>query len=1033
MSITEISVKKPLAVLTVVLLIVVLGVSSYLKLGADLLPSVDMPIITISTVYGGAGTEEIENDIVKPTEDAVSGISGIDTLNSGSSEGYGYTTIVFKMGTDMNTAFLDVQQALGTVALPMSASKPVISKLDSNAAPIISLSVSSSLPYSALYNSADLIKKSLQKVEGVGNVTLEGAIKKQLVINVDKVLLEKYGIAINTVTQRLQSENINIPAGQFKQGDSNQSIRVLGQFKDVKDAQNIQIPMVSGGTIRLAEIAEVKLDYPVENEIVRYNGKSSIGILVQKQSDANIVKTAKAVQKQLEVLKKTIPKGTSVAVTEDSSSYITSSLREVQSGLMEGIITTIIVMFLFLKSTRSSLIIFIAIPTSLVGTFLCMYLFKFTLNMMSLLALSLCIGILVDDSVVVIENIQRHLNLGENLKTAVLNGRKEIAMAAISITLCDVAVFGPLAFTSGMVGKYFTQFGLTVVFAALFSLLVSFTLTPMLASKLLKENKNIAEGELQNKKPKKRGIFDKLTDKFYYFYKKFLIFALDHRWQVVISVVLILICSIALIPLKFINSEFMTATDQSAFTINMKLRSDSDVKLTNAKVKEVEEHLKKVKEVTNYFTIVGIGNNEASAQIDVKLLAKTDRKKGQAKIASETREWSKSLTGVDISIDESSAMGSAGKPIKINVTGPDKEVLKELSIKVQNSLQGVPGIIDLSNNIQANENQIAVEIDRIATAKYGITPSQISSAIRAISQQGVDGGVFRQNGDEYDVVVKLAKGQIVTMADMSSIKVANSAGLQFPLDQLARVYMSDSAEQSLRLDRMETGTISANIEGRALGSITTDVEKKVNEIPIPANYELNFGGDQKQMTESFASLIQVMALAIMLVYMILVVLYESFLTPFLRMLSLPCGLIGALIGLAITGNALNIVSIIGLIMLDGLSAKSGTLLVDYTLTLRQTGMPLREALLEAGITRLRPILMTTATMIVGMLPSAIASGEGSEFRVGMAVVLIGGLITSTLISPIIIPVVYTIMDDMQEKLFSKKKRKSSKYKKEVTV
>ncbi|MBU3202392.1 efflux RND transporter permease subunit [Clostridium estertheticum] len=1040
MKITEFCVKKPIAVIMVVLLIVVLGVSAYLKLGADLLPSMNTPVITISTVYGGAGTEEIENDIVKPVEDAVSGISGIDKLNSGSSEGYGSTTITFKMGVDMNTAFLDVQQALGKVVLPTDAQKPVISKLDGNAAPIMMFSVSSTLPYSKLYDSADVIKKSLEKVEGVGTVTLEGAYNKELIVNVDKVLLDKYGIAINTITSKLKSENSNIPAGLFKQGDSNQSIRVLAQFKDIKDAQNIQIPMANGGTIRLGEIADVKLDYPDKTELVRLNGKGSIGIFVQKQSDANIVKTANAVKKQLEVLKESLPKQTTLEITTDSSSFINSSLKEVKSGLVEGIITTILVMFLFLRSTKSSLIIFIAIPTSLIGTVLMMSLFGFTLNMLSLLALSLCIGILVDDSVVVLENIQRHINLGTPLRQAVLDGRNEISMAAISITLCDVVVFGPISFMSGMMGQLFKQFGLTVVFAALISLLVSFTLTPMLASKLLKEKENNSEVELRDKKINKegivykiKGIVDNITDKFYSFYKKYLIFALNHRWQVVSVVLLLLVCSIALIPLKFIKTEFATATDQSAFKINIKLRADSDVKLTNDKVKEIEQHLKTIKEVNNYFTVVGNGNNEASAQINVNLVGKGSRKKGQAQIASETREWSKRLTGIDISVDETSAMGSPGKPIAINITGADKEVLKQLSIKVQNAIQEVPGIIDVSNNIQANQNQIAVEIDRIATAKYGIAPSEIAKALSATTVKGVDGGVFRENGDEYDVVVKLAKDQIVTMADLSTIKVANSAGLQFSLDQLAKIYMSDSPQQTLRLNRKEMGTISANIQGRPLGSITPEVEKKVSEITMPTNYELDYGGDQKQMNDSFVSLILAMALSVMLVYMILVVLYESFLTPLLRMLSLPCGLIGALIGLAITGNALNIVSIIGLIMLDGLSAKSGTLLIDYTMTLMKTGMPLREALLESGITRLRPILMTTATMIVGMLPSALATAEGSEFRVGMAVALIGGMITSTLISPVIIPVVYTLMDDLNEKFFSKKKKRSNKKDEGVTL
>ncbi|MBU3202444.1 efflux RND transporter permease subunit [Clostridium estertheticum] len=1027
MKITELCVKKPLAVLMVVLLTVGLGVMGYSSLGADLMPAVDVPVITITTTYPGAGTAEIETDVVKPVEDAVSGISGIDTISSGSSEGYGYTTIMFKMGNDMNTAFLDVQQALGDISnkLPTDATKPVIKKLDINATPIMMLSVSSSLPYSKLYDSADKIQKSLEKTDGVGNVSLEGAVKKQLIIKVNKTLLEQYGIAVNTITSKLQSDNLNIPAGQFKQEDSNQTIKVLGQFENIKDVQNLQIPMTNGGSIKLSEIADVKLDYPDATELVRLNGKNSIGIFVQKQSDSNIVITAKAVQKQLDVLKKTLPAGIKVAITSDSSTFINSSLKEVKYGLIEGIISTILVMFLFLRSIKASSIILVAIPTSLIATFFMMYVFHFTLNMLSLLALSLSIGILVDDSIVVLENIQRHLAMGKTVFRSVVDGREEIAMAAISITLCDIVVFGPIAFMSGMIGQFFKQFGLTVVFAALFSLIVSFTVTPMLASKLLKEKKN--DDDNKNMKLKKKGFFDK----FIISYKKFLLFSLDHRWKMVALVSSLLIISVALIPLKLINTELTPKTDQSQFTINMSLSPSSDVKLTDVKVKEVEAHLKSLKEVDNYFTIVGINNKESSAQINVNLYPKKQREKSQDQISSEMRAWSKTLTGVDISIGEASSSGSS-KPIAISITGPNLDVLKQLGSEVQSSVQAVSGTTDVSNSNQANESQIAVKIDKIAAAQYGIKPSDISSALKATTEQGVSGGVFRENNDEYDVIVKLDKGQIVTKSDISTIKVANSSGQQIPIDLLAKVYMSDSPQQILRKNRDEMVTIYANNQGRPLGSVTTDIKEKINKITIPDGYELSYGGDQKSMADSFTSLIEAIVASIILVYMILVVLYESFLTPALRMLSLPCGLIGALIALAITGNSLNIMSMIGLIMLDGLAAKNGTLLIDYTLTLMKTGLSLREALVEAGLTRLRPILMTTITMVVGMLPSALATAEGSEYRVGMSVAIIGGMITSTILSPIIIPVVYTLIDDMKG-FFDKKKRKSDKIDKGVTL
>ena len=780
--------------------------------------------------------------------------------------------------------------------------------------------------------------------------------------------------------------------------------------------------MTNGGAIKLSEIADVKLDYPDATELVRLNGKNSIGIFVQKQSDANIVLTANAVKKQLEVLKKNLPTGISVAVTSDTSTFINSSLKEVKFGLIEGIIATILVMFLFLRSFKASAIILVAIPTALIGTFFMMYVFHFTLNMLSLLALSLSIGILVDDSIVVLENIQRHLAMGKTLIRSAIDGRAEIAMAAISITLCDIVVFGPIAFMSGMIGEFFRQFGLTVVFAALFSLIVSFTVTPMLASRLLKEKGN--DDNNKNASPKKKMLFDGSFEKFKGFYKKLLLYALDHRWRMVAVVVLLMIISVALIPLGLITTELTPSTDQSTFTVNMSLSPSSDVRLTNIKVKEVEAHLKSMKEVKTYFTIVGINDKESTAQINVNLIPKKQREKSQDQLATEMRTWSKTLTGVDMTIGSASAMGSS-QPIAISITGPNLDVLKQLGSKVQSSVQSVPGTTDISNSNQANESQIAVKVDKIATAQDGINPLDISNALQATTTQGVSGGVFRENDDEYDVIVKYDKGLIVTKDDIGTIKVANQAGQQFPISQLAKVYMSDSPQQILRKDRDEMVTIYADNQGRSLGSVTSDIKKSISKITIPDGYVLTYGGDQKSMADSFTSLIEAIVASVVLVYMILVVLYESFLTPALRMLALPCGLIGAFIALAITHNSLNIISMIGLIMLDGLAAKNGTLLIDYTITLMKTGMPLREALVEAGLTRLRPILMTTITMVVGMLPSALATAEGSEFRVGMSVALIGGMITSTILSPIIIPVVYTLIDDMI-RFFDKKKRKSEK-------
>ena len=509
MSITELSVKKPIALIMIVLLVMGLGILGYTGLGADLFPSVDSPFITVITTYPGAGAEEIEKAIVKPVENAISGISGIDSIRSTVSEGYCFTNIKFKMETSVNNAFMDVQQAVNGISstLPKDASKPVLKKFDKNAQPIMMLTISGSMPYEELYNNGDKLKQNLEKLRGVGQVTMQGAYKKELSVKIDKTAMEYYGLTINSISNIIQGSNLNIPAGQISGENKNQTIRIIGEFDDISKIKNLTIPLTSGGSIPLFEIAEVLLEYPNATNAVRFNGVSSIGIFIQKQSDANIVETTKIVRKELEQIKKSIPSDVKVDIAKDSSTYINSTLKQVNMNLIEGIITTSIIMFLFLKQMRSSLIVLVAIPTSLIATFFMMYILHFTLNMLTLLALSVSIGILVDDSIVVLENILRHLKQGKSLKDAAIDGRKEIAMAAIAITMCDIVVFGPVAFMSDMIGKFFREFGLTVVFATTFSLIVSFTITPMLASRLLK-----IEGVTLTDVKKKTGLISTYFD-----------------------------------------------------------------------------------------------------------------------------------------------------------------------------------------------------------------------------------------------------------------------------------------------------------------------------------------------------------------------------------------------------------------------------------------------------------------------------------------------------------------------------------------
>lgn len=1026
MNITELSVKRPTAIIVLVALFIGLGIMGYTSIGADLFPSANTPIMAVQTTYAGASAEEIEKDVVKPIEDAVSGISGIDTIRSTAGEGYSYTILQFSMSTDPNTALIDVQKAVDSAIdkLPEDASRPVIHKFNLNDAPILILSVSGSQAYEELYKEADRIKQAVEKLPGVGNVTLRGAYEKELSIELDKTTLEFYGIDVNTVISKLKAENMNIPAGQIQQAARDKTVRLLGEFEDINEIRDLRIPLAAGGNVRLDDIADVELQYPDPEDIVRLNSKPSIGIMVRKQSDANIVETANKVKNELEALRGTLASGTDLVIAQDSTYFINSSLSETKRNMVEGIITTAIVLYLFLRSWRSSLIVLVAIPTSLISTFFVMYVLNFTFNIVSLMALALCIGILVDDSIVVLENIHRHMDMGKDHKQAAVDGRMEIGLAAIAITLCDVVVFAPIAFMTDLVGQFFRQFGLTVVFATLFSLFISFTLTPLMASRIYKKSNDAGKSDHEHNE--KQGKLAKLFDKYAKpAYSSFLAWCLDNRWKIVSIITAGVVLSVALIPLGVIDAEFLPKFDQSKLNVSLSLTPGSSLEQTNAKTKLVEQHLKSMPEVKDFFTTVGEEGNSASAEININLVDKNKRKKNVSQLARELRDWGKGISGISFSVLEPSVVEQTSiagvKPVILNITGTDIEVLKGIAKKVEDIVRSVPGTVDIDNSIRASQPEIQVKVDRLAASEYGISIAGLASTLRT-AIAGTEAGIFRQNGDEYDIIVSFNEAQVKTPVDIGTIKVSTPTGQTVSLSQIADIYQSDSPQEVSRLDRQKVVSVSANLQGMALSEANGQITEKLKALKLPYGYNIKLSGDQEHMTDSFSALIKALIASILLIYMILVMLYESYLTPLIRMLSLPCGIIGALLALAITGRALNLITLIGIIMLDGLASKNGTLLIDYANTLMKRGMPLREALLESGTTRLRPIIMTSITMIVGMLPLALALGEGSEIKSGMAVALIGGLVTSTLLSPVLLPVVYTLMDDLKNHIRRKRNK-----------
>lgn len=1042
MKVTELAIKRPAAMSMVIMFFVVLGLFGYTKIGSDLFPKANTPVITIITTYPGAGPEEMENQVVDHIEDEISSLSGLKYHRTWIYEGISFTVLEFTMSTNADFAAMDAQKAVDKVMLelPKDIEKPVVQKIDLNSEPVLTLAVSGDRPLNETYSIVnDIIKSRLETVSGVATINIIGGQERQVRIDIDRSKMEAYGLSVNQVIQLLRSENLNVPSGNIKNGKVQYDIRLVGKFKTIEDIQNLPVPLATGATVPLKEIATV---YDGFSEIERFtrltkaeNGNNSstsqeaIGLTILKQSDASIVDTVERLRKELKDIAEVLPSDIKIVVSDDSSTFVNNSLNDTKRTLLEGIIMTGIVLLFFLREWRSLLIVMLAIPTSIIATFMMMYFFGYSFNMLSLMGLSLCVGILVDDSIVVLENIHRHMQMGKGPIQAAIDGRGEIGMAAVAITLSDVVVFGPIAFMHGMVGQFFKQFGLTVVVATLFSLFVSFTLTPMLAAKLYQNSPEV------KKRPNrywelmglKLGVLGGLIVAFY---RKILVWALNHRVKMLLIIIAGVLASLTLI--KPIGFEFMSQTDQGKFKLTVEMPPGTALKETDKVVRDLESRLSIIPEVSHLFATVGMSNSNLMSissshlgRIEVILKPKDQREKTVWQVTDQVRTWSNDYPGVNLKIVEAQMAGlnNFEAPLIVEVMGPDPETLAQLAKQIKKIVEETPGTVDVSMSWKEDAKpEYQVVIDRDKASSFGLTAGEVAQALRA-SVAGDEASKIKINNKDVDIWVQLNDVNRRNISDIGNITVSNRFGQTVLIKQVASIVPSKGPSELRHKDRQRMITVIGNYKNASLSDLQKSFEEKFSKLDIPNGYKIGYDGLIKQMNESNSDLGQVLVLSLVLVYMIMVVLYESFLTPFIRMLSLPVGIIGAMVALFITHNTLNMMSIIGIIMLEGLAAKNGTLLIDYTNTLMKRGMSLREALLEAGTKRLRPIFMTSTTMVFGMLPTALALADGAEVRKGMGVVLVGGLITSTILTPILIPVAYTLLDDFKNWLKMKLRRK----------
>ena len=1023
MSITQLSIKRPTLIVVIFTVLALLGITSYFSIGYELLPKMSKSMITISTSYPGASPSEVENSVTKKVEDAISSLEKIDGIKSQSLEGSSNVIIEFKSTVDLSEAMQDAQRKINGIAskLPEDSKDPVISKFSVDEAPIMKLSVTALTGNRELY---DIVKQRivpmLSKLEGVANVGVLGGEERQISVNVDRKKIESYGLDISQVLYAVENANVDFPAGAVKSAEQEITIRLAGKFRNAQDIADVTVTSRNGQTIYLKDVATVVDGIKETESISRYNANTAIGLLIYKQTDANAVEISDQVRAEMKNVEQKFAKNSlKFFVAQDSSEFTLQAAEAVNHDLMLAIFLVALVMLIFLHSFRNAIIVMIAIPASLVTTFIAIQVFGYTFNLMTLLALSLVVGILVDDSIVVLENIERHLEMGKDKRSAALDGRQEIGFTALSITLVDVAVFLPITMVNGMIADILRQFSTVVVVSTLMSLFVSFTLTPLLVSRF---------GKLTHPNPKRAAgriiiAIEKSINRLGENYTALLKWSLFHKRWVLIVTIALLAGSFSLVKLGFIGNEFVNMGDRGEMVVNLEMPKEATIQQTNLKTQEIEQYLLSKPFVVNVFSTIGKSENQFSAQgskdaaeISVKLIDKTKRPFSTEQFSQQIKkELQERIEGGKIKISNVDIMGSTSEaPIQLVLNGTDMDQLLSFADTVYARMRTVPGSADQKISIENNKPEVSVKIDKGKMHSFGLTMAQVGSVLK-LAFNGDNESKLLQGQYEYDINVKLDAFNRESVDELQQLTFKNSMNQNIRLDQFATVEKSIGPAMLERKDRISSVTVSSQVVGRPQGTVGAEIKALMDASSIPDGITVSYEGNMKQQAEAFGSLGYALIASIIFVYLIMVALYNSYVYPFVVLFSIPVAMVGALLALAMTLQSLNIFSILGIIMLVGLVAKNAILLVDFTNQLKEKGINVIDALLESGRTRLRPILMTTIAMVIGMLPLALARGAGAEWKNGMAWALIGGLTSSMLLTLVVVPVVYVIIDKLKDR------------------
>ena len=1040
---TKVSLKNPVFATMVMLAIVVLGAFSYQRLKVDQFPEIDFPVVVVTADYPGASPEIVESEVTKKIEEGVNSIAGINALTSRSYEGSAVVIIEFELHIDGRQAAEDVREKMATVRTQFrdEVKEPRVLRFDPSSRPVWSLAVLPDGDAATRQSAVELttwsdqtLKKRLENVRGVGAVTLVGATKREINIYLDPKALEAYGITPEQVAQAVRTENQDLPLGSVRSLTQDRMVQIDARMQRPEDFGRIIVARRGGQPVRVDQIARVQ-DGPQEAEsLALYNGERTLLLQVQKAQGENTIDVVDGLNAAVQTLRKELPPGVRLETIGDSSRPIRVAVNNVRQTLIEGAILTVLIVFLFLNSWRSTVITGLTLPIALIGTFLFMHMFGFTINMITLMALSLCVGLLIDDAIVVRENIVRHVQMGKSARAAALDGTAEIGLAVLATTLSIVAVFLPIGFMGGIVGKFFHEFGITIVAAVLISMFVSFTLDPMLSSvwhdPAAHGTQRGAPVTLYDKTLGRITLlFDRFTEWLGDVYQQLLGWSLRHKLATLALAAATLVGSFVLIPI--LGAEFVPKADLSETQINFYTPVGSSLEVTEQRAKQADAALREFPEVRYTVATINSGGSSGKnvAAVYVRLVDRKDRQRSITALTVPFRDRLARIPGITVTNIGPTDLGG-NKSLQFSIQGSDLDELARLSRQITAKLRAIPGLVDLDSTLKDDKPTVAIEVKRDAAADAGLNVNALAGTLRTLVAGNTVGNWRAPDGENYDVNVRLAPDSRDTLADLQRLPITVAAAADgsprvVRLAQVADLRASTGPNQINRRDLNREINIDANALGRSAGEVSADVKKVLDSIAWPPGYRYVFGGSTKNMTESFQYAVGALALAIVFIYMILASQFRSFLQPIALMSSLPLTLIGVVLALLMFRSTLNMFSIIGIVMLMGLVTKNAILLIDFAIRSRHgehagehgldhdvAPMGREEALLHAARVRLRPILMTTLAMVFGMVPLAFALSEGSEQRAPMGQAVIGGVITSSLLTLVVVPVIYCYLDDL---------------------